>query len=311
MLAIPIPIIRRSVRKGFDFPGRCAACGAEQGFAVEADLQSVWVAFFPVFGASANAAGRCKACGYPAPAEIVARAKPALVVRGGCLFFFVIPGILFGGYSWIDSHLTKKAYAERQEREDRERRDAEAAKKERRDAEVGCEAAYKKAQEAERACLKAVNETRTAILKDLDLERERAPKDASSVKDTPTLVIGDPVTDGNPLFGSSPCDLQVDDAYQYGGAYVPGYYQAKPLDDIRTKTAKWTSGAASLQPPARWVTVKFACNDYTCTSTAAWFDKPSKSVLALARVSKAKSGDEAADKKALAEMLAKKTAAWK
>jgi hypothetical protein len=312
-MRIPIPIIRQRVGKALVVPGRCPSCGAEQGFDVQQEQLRVWVAFLPVGGQNTHLAGRCRACGNSAPADALKHVKVPLLLRHGWLFFIVIPALVVGGGYGIEEYLTHKTRAAEHAREEESRQKADAEKRDLQQAEADCRAAFKKAHEAEAACMKSVNEAMKAVTKDIDLERERAPKDVAALMHAPKGVIGDADVPDSAYFGGQPCPIAFPEgerSYDPGGKAC-GREMFKPPEEIRAAGAKIAETAKALRAPDRFAVVTFGCNDRTCASTAAWIDASSKTLLAVARATKPKSPDQAADKKALAELLGKKLAAWK
>jgi hypothetical protein len=71
------------------------------------------------------------------------------------------------------------------------------------------------------------------------------------------------------------------------------------------------ASADALKPAKRWSIVTFDCDDWSCSSTAAFVDRPSSTLLAVAHVKKPKSDDEDADRDALEKMLGQQLGKWK
>jgi hypothetical protein len=84
---------------------------------------------------------------------------------------------------------------------------------------------------------------------------------------------------------------------------------------VRDQTKETIAATKALKNPDRWAIVTFSCTGASCSSMAYWIDRPSKQILALARVSKPKTDGGAlgadGDKGALSKALGAAIAKWK
>ena len=311
-MRIPIPIFTQRRRNAHELPGRCPRCGADRGFFVETEEIRIWLLFLPMGGGHSQLVGRCQACGAPAPAEVLkAVPKTNALIRFGWLFFLVIPLLGLGTAYFVDMKMTEARYAAERKAEEDYRRQKEADEKERRQVEEQYRTALESLTAAKAACVKSIDQASDAISKDLDKEKVRAPKDAAALQHTPLLVIGEPDIPEGPYLLGSPCPVSIDTEFQYMGTDVHGLYMGKPLEQIRAKTKEMLAAAKALVPATRWALVTFHCTDWACTSTVAFFDGPSKSLLAVARATKPKVDEMVGDRSALAKTLGDQLAKWK
>jgi hypothetical protein len=289
-------------------PGRCGACGATAGFDLEYKQTRAMLLVAPLVAFNAPLEGRCRACGQPAPREAwSAIAKPPLVWRLGWLFFFVAPIVVFGGAYGVYEWFHVKAMRAATQKAAEQAKQTSDTQHEFEQARQDCRASFNQADKAKDACGKDLNDLFRSVTKDVDHERERTPKE--HIGTLPVALRGQPMLPKSPLIGDDACpDVVPRDALGYSTADKTCNVTTSP-EDIRAIGTK-ASAAATSKAPDRFVLVTFDCAKTTCETTAAVVDRPSRSLVAVARATKPKTDDVKADKRALAEALAKKLAAW-
>src|SRR5580765_6145986 len=185
-------------------PGRCDACGATAGFDVEYTETRAVLLIAPLIAFNSPKEGRCRACGKPPPiAAFKALPKPSAVWRFGWLFFFVLPIVVFGGaygvYEWFHVKAMREASQKKSEAQAALSKTSHDYDQARRD----CGRSFEQADKLVKACEKDLNAGYHGATKDVDHERERAPKE--HIGKLPIALVSQPVLPKSPILGDDCC----------------------------------------------------------------------------------------------------------